>query len=295
MKEKMRANLPACVRCASSTMTMMLARSFSLPIRDMASGSYQRPSAGGSDAPVAILAWHGVVLAEITNFAGLRRHLGRPRADRLVLDLFDRASDHVPGIRSVGAGRTIAEFEIGATDLATIEAMVELLRTAFDSPFDLDGELHRVEIVLAAAAAPVGSTEDVRLVEEAEGALEQARIEDTDWYWPAGERLAGAEVDDRVRLLAPFDPIVWDRRRFEQLWNWAYRFEAYTPVAKRKIGYYALPMLWRDQVIGWANVAVRNGGLIVDAGYVSGSAPRDRRFARELDTELDRLRTFLQL
>ena len=52
----------------------------------------------------------------------------------------------------------------------------------------------------------------------------------------------------RVRLLAPFDPIVWDRRRFELLWGWTYRFEAYTPAPKRKLGYYALPLLWRDQV-----------------------------------------------
>jgi hypothetical protein len=57
--------------------------------------------------------------------------------------------------------------------------------------------------------------------------------------------------------LAPFDPIVWDRRRFELLWGWAYRFEAYTPIVKRKLGYYALPLLFRDQVTGWANVSVR--------------------------------------
>ena len=37
-----------------------------------------------------------------------------------------------------------------------------------------------------------------------------------------------------VRFLAPFDPVVWDRYRFEHLWGWAYRFEAYTPPAKEK-------------------------------------------------------------
>ena len=63
-----------------------------------------------------------------------------------------------------------------------------------------------------------------------------------------------------MRLLAPFDPVVWDRRRFEILWGWAYRFEAYTPAAKRTLGYYALPLLWRDRVIGWGNLAVREGG-----------------------------------
>ena len=59
---------------------------------------------------------------------------------------------------------------------------------------------------------------------------------------PARPRAAA----DGVRLLAPFDPVVWDRRRFELFWGWAYRFEAYTPAAKRKLGYYALPLLWRD-------------------------------------------------
>ncbi|MGC4048239.1 MAG: crosslink repair DNA glycosylase YcaQ family protein [Paludibaculum sp.] len=49
-----------------------------------------------------------------------------------------------------------------------------------------------------------------------------------------------------VRLFAPFDPVVWDRLRFETFWGWAYRFEAYTPAPKRVRGYYALPLMWRD-------------------------------------------------
>jgi len=76
------------------------------------------------------------------------------------------------------------------------------------------------------------------------------------------------------------------------LWGWAYRFEAYTPIAKRKLGYYALPMLWRDAIIGWANVTTRNRDIDVEAGYVA-TRPRNRTFSRELDAELDRLRTFL--
>ena len=48
----------------------------------------------------------------------------------------------------------------------------------------------------------------------------------------------------------PFDPVVHDRTRFELLWGWTYRFEAYTPAPKRKRGYYALPLLWRDRAIG---------------------------------------------
>ena len=106
--------------------------------------------------------------------------------------------------------------------------------------------------------------------------------------------MAVAETD-AVRLLAPFDPIVWDRRRFELLWGWAYRFEAYTPAPKRLRGYYALPLLWRDQVIGWGNLAVKAGVLVPQLGYLAGQAPRETSFAQALDDELQRLSTFLGL
>jgi uncharacterized protein YcaQ len=96
-----------------------------------------------------------------------------------------------------------------------------------------------------------------------------------------------------VRLLAPFDPVVWDRRRFEILWGWAYRFEAYTPAKQRTWGYYALPLLWRDRVIGWGNLTLRAGALHADLGYVASNPPRSRAFRRGLDDELDRMRAFL--
>lgn len=123
--------------------------------------------------------------------------------------------------------------------------------------------------------------------------LAHERVEGVDWYWPSGESRRGVP-DDRVRLLAPFDPVVWDRRRFELLWGWPYRFEAYTPLAKRKFGYYALPVLWRDQVIGWANLAVARDRLRAEVGFVA-RRPRDAGFGRELDDELHRVSRFLGL
>ena len=125
--------------------------------------------------------------------------------------------------------------------------------------------------------------------------LAQAHVRGVDWYWPKGERLPGGAPREMVRLLAPFDPVVWDRHRFELLWDWAYRFEAYTPAAKRKLGYYALPLLWRDRVIGWGNASVKNGELRFDIGYVKATPPRDPTFRRELAAELDRMRAFLGL
>ena len=118
--------------------------------------------------------------------------------------------------------------------------------------------------------------------------LAHARLDGVSWYWPEDERPDMSSAPEEVRFLAPFDPVVWDRRRFELFWRWPYRFEAYTPVAKRKLGYYALPVLWRDDVVGWANVSTR-----AELGYVSGKAPRDRLFRRELETEIARLNAFL--
>ena len=124
-----------------------------------------------------------------------------------------------------------------------------------------------------------------------------ARLAGVDWYWPAGELPASRrwQADDKVRLLTPFDPVVWDRRRFTLLWSWEYRFEAYTPAPRRKLGYYALPLLWREQVIGWANLSVAGNRLRSELGFVSGSAPTGPAFRTELAAELARVSSFLNL
>jgi uncharacterized protein len=142
-------------------------------------------------------------------------------------------------------------------------------------------------------AVPQWQRELKPALERARRRLGHARVGALDWYWPAGETPGAPAPIDAVRLLAPFDPVVWDRRRFELLWGWAYRFEAYTPVKKRRLGYYALPLLWRDRVIGWGNVSLTRGAIDADLGYVSGRPPRDRRFRQALDEELERLRRFL--
>ena len=144
-------------------------------------------------------------------------------------------------------------------------------------------------------AVPQWHAELKSAFEHAKQRLSHARVDGVDWYWPAEEDAARCPPQQTVRLLTPFDPVVWDRDRLELLWGWVYRFEAYTPPSKRKLGYYALPLLWRDRVIGWANLSVQSGGLKSEFGYVESHPPRDRPFKRELEAELDRMRTFLGL
>lgn len=103
---------------------------------------------------------------------------------------------------------------------------------------------------------------------------------------------APGQVRRIVRFLAPFDPLVWDRRRFEHLHGWAYRFEAYTPPAKRRLGYYAMPLLWGDAVIGWVNVTRLGGRLDANAGFVDGR-PRESDFVAAFDEEVARMDGFM--
>lgn len=179
---------------------------------------------------------------------------------------------------------------------AQIDALVDVVaRTYAPLPgASLSGLVSRLRY-----AVPQWRGELRNALQRARQRLSHARVDGIDWYWPADEhpprRARGNAAQDTVRLLAPFDPVVWDRRRFEVFWGWAYRFEAYTPLPKRKRGYYALPLLWHDRVIGWGNLSLKNGNLQSDFGYVASQPPSDRAFARELEAELDRMRRFLGL
>lgn len=143
-------------------------------------------------------------------------------------------------------------------------------------------------------AAPQWEEKVSGAIKRTQERLAHTTVDGVEWYWPLSWRLSREDPDSAVRLLAPFDPVVWDRWRFEKLWGWAYRFEAYTPASKRVRGYYAMPMLWRDEVIGWANLAVKDGSLTAQFGYVD-SEPRDRVFQMELRAEMDRIQRFLEI
>jgi uncharacterized protein YcaQ len=141
----------------------------------------------------------------------------------------------------------------------------------------------------------LGSTRTMLKVMIARGELQQATADGISYVWPGDA--AEAEAPRQVRFLAPFDPVVWDRSRFEHLWGWAYRFEAYTPAKLRVRGYYAMPMLWGSEFIGWANAGrepqkAAAGRLDIQVGFV-GKRPRGREFGRELDAEIARLEAFL--
>lgn len=126
-----------------------------------------------------------------------------------------------------------------------------------------------------------------------DGLLQQQTIDRLTYLWPA-DSVHEKEIPQTVKFLAPFDPVVRDRFRFQHLWGWLYQFEAYVPAAKRIRGYYALPLLWQEDIIGWANAKVVNKQLDLDLGFIK-SRPKDKHSKSQLDAEISQLKQFLNL
>ena len=185
------------------------------------------------------------------------------------------------------------QHEPGSNDEAAVRARLDaLVDIALNIYAPLPGKSFSFLVRRLRFAAPQWEDELTSTIQRAQQRLAHTRLHGIDWYWPANS--TRRHPDDAVRLLTPFDPVVWDRWRFELLWGWIYRFEAYTPLPKRKLGYYALPILWRDRVIGWGNLSVKNGELKSELGYIK-SPPRDCDFVKGLEAEMERMRIFLRL
>ena len=140
-------------------------------------------------------------------------------------------------------------------------------------------------------AAEVG-----QLQQHSKSRYAHAEVDGRLWLWPQNENVISARhsIDDRLRFLAPFDPVVWDRRRFKLFWGWEYKLEAYVPAHKRRMGHYALPMLWGEHMLGWANLKVVDGRLQHEVGF-AGPRPRGRAFRVALDEALHEMQLFLNL
>jgi uncharacterized protein YcaQ len=122
----------------------------------------------------------------------------------------------------------------------------------------------------------------------ATGELARVSVDGVTYAWPAGTAVPSPAGGGRVRFLAPFDPVVWDRRRFEHLWGWPYRFEAYTPPPKRQYAYYALPLLLGERVVGWVEADLADGRLTVHGARVDGRSG-GAAFRRAFGVEAERL------
>lgn len=112
---------------------------------------------------------------------------------------------------------------------------------------------------------------------------------------PLLENIERGEFEGRTVLLSPFDNLIRDRVRTLQFWNFDYKIEIYTPQAKRKYGYYVLPILHHDQLIGRIDPQMdrANGVLNIRAVHMEQAAPRDLKTARAVRDAIEELGEFL--
>ena len=110
------------------------------------------------------------------------------------------------------------------------------------------------------------------------------------------EAVIAGGVDSKARLefLAPLDPMLWDRKLIEELWDYGYSWEIYTPAEKRKFGYYVLPMLCGDRLIGRIEAAAdrKTGTLTVKNVWYEQGVRQTKKLESALGGAIGRLAKF---
>ncbi|WP_235529390.1 DNA glycosylase AlkZ-like family protein [Nocardioides sp. Soil774] len=171
-------------------------------------------------------------------------------------DLAERVHPGDPAVPAELAHRAMAERRLRALGLARPRAL-----EAWHEPYD------------------------VRDVGEA------ARVEGVRGLWRVDPSLLDDDFEGRTAILSPLDRLVFDRKRMEDLFAFDYQLEMYKPVAKRQWGYWAMPVLDGDELVGKVDAtADREAGvLIVDAVHEDGvwSARRRARVVAELGALAD--------
>lgn len=135
---------------------------------------YPSTAYGSNGAPRS---WRFLVMLEIANYAILRRHVGSRRAETLAMDIAAVLTAMEPGINARIAARDRIELEMTGASRVALDYLLADCATLFAEALTFDAEPHLVEITLGASATKEGECDEIRLLEEAEHALADARLE----------------------------------------------------------------------------------------------------------------------
>ena len=150
---------------------------------------------------------------------------------------------------------------------------------------------------IARTAGPGTSTMEPGIVGEAAG--EPAEIEGVKGRWRVDPRYldedAGLAFAGRAALLSPFDRLVHDRVRALDLFEYEYQLEMYKPAAKRRWGYYALPILYGDRLVGKLDAAADRKAGVLKVNAIHQDVPFTPEMSAAIDAEIAGLAAWLGL
>jgi hypothetical protein len=124
---------------------------------------------------------------------------------------------------------------------------------------------------------------------------EPAIVEGTKGEWRIDPAALGADFKGRTALLSPFDRLVYDRRRAEELFEFEYTLEMYKPAAKRRWGYFALPVLYEDRLVGKVDAAADRKASVLRVHAIHEDVSFTRTMTKAVRAELDDLASWLEL
>lgn len=124
---------------------------------------------------------------------------------------------------------------------------------------------------------------------------EPAVVEGVTGGWRVDPAALRDEFESRTALLSPFDRLVHDRVRTEQLFEFEYTLEMYKPTARRRWGYYALPILHGDRLVGKVDARADRDASLLRVNAIHEDLPFSAAIRSAVDDELDNLATWLDL
>jgi uncharacterized protein YcaQ len=124
---------------------------------------------------------------------------------------------------------------------------------------------------------------------------EPAVVEGTKGEWRVDPAALGDDFDGRTALLSPFDRLVYDRTRAHELFDFEYALEMYKPAAKRRWGYFALPVLHHDRLVGKVDAAADRKASVLRVHAIHEDVRFTRTIAKAVQAELQSLASWLGL
>jgi uncharacterized protein YcaQ len=124
---------------------------------------------------------------------------------------------------------------------------------------------------------------------------EPAVVEGVRGEWRVDPTYLGDDFEGRTALLSPFDRLVHDRVRTEELFDFEYTLEMYKPAAKRRWGYFALPILHEDRLVGKVDAAADRKASVLGVNAIHEDVRFTRTMAKAVQAELDDLAAWLEL